>query len=91
MLDFIEKLKNWWKGLAYYDKFFFIVFSPAMLFTLWGISDLYLNYFNELTREDHLQFFLRIFFPISLATYITVLERRKRLKLVKDIKNYLDK
>lgn len=62
-----------------------------MLFTLWGISDLYINYFDQLTKEDHMQFFLRIFFPISLATYITVLERRKRNKLIKDIKDYLDK
>lgn len=62
-----------------------------MLFTLWGISDLYLNYFELLTKEDHMQFFLRIFFPVSLATYITVLERRKRNKLIKDIKDYLDK
>ena len=62
-----------------------------MLFTLWGISDLYLNYFDELTKEDHMQFFLRIFFPISLATLITVLERNKRQKLIKDIKDYLDK
>ena len=91
MLFFIKKLKDWWNNLAYYDKFFFVVFTPAMLFTLWGMSDLYINYFNELTKEDHMQFFLRIFFPISLATYITVLEHRKRKKLIKDIKNYLDK
>ena len=83
-------LIKWWKNLKYYDKFFFIVFTPAMLFTLWGISDLYLNYFDELTPQDHMQFFLRIFFPISLATFITVLERRKRKKLIKDIKNYLN-
>ena len=91
MLDFIEKLKNWWNNLAYYDKFFFIVFTPAMLFTLWGMSDLYFNYFDLLTKEDHMQFFLRIFFPISVATFVTVLERRKRNKLIKDIKNYLNK
>jgi len=85
------KIKNWWTNLKSYDKFFFISFVPAMLFTLWGLSDLYINYFNELTKEDHLQFFLRIFFPISLATFITVLERNKRKKLIKNIKNYLDK
>lgn len=62
-----------------------------MLFTLWGMSDLYINYFNELTKEDHMQFFLRIFFPLSVATLVTALERRKRMKLMKDIKNYLDK
>ena len=61
-----------------------------MLFTLWGLSDLYINYFDLLSREDHLQFFLRIFFPISIATFITVLEHNKRKKLIKDIKTYLD-
>ena len=62
-----------------------------MLFTLWGMSDLYINYFDLLTKEDHMQFFLRIFFPISLATFITVLEHRKRQKLISNIKNYLNK
>lgn len=87
----LSKIKNWWTDLKYYDKVFFITFIPAMLFTLWGMSDLYINYFDELTKEDHMQFFLRIFFPISLATLITVLERNKRQKLIKDIKDYLDK
>lgn len=86
-----NKIIKWWNDLAYYNKFFFIVFTPAMLFTLWGISDLYLNYFDELTKQDHMQFFLRIFFPLSVATLVTALERRKRMKLMKDIKNYLDK
>jgi hypothetical protein len=85
------KIKNWWVDLKSYDKFFFITFVPAMLFTLWGISDLYINYFDLLSREDHLQFFLRFAFPISLATLITVLERNKRRKLAKCIKDYLDK
>ena len=61
-----------------------------MLFTFWGMSDLYINYFDELTKEDHLQFFLRIFFPISVATLVTVLEYRKRNKLIKNIKEYLN-
>lgn len=87
----LEKIINWWNNLELYNKVFFILFTPAMLFTLWGMSDLYLNYFDELTKQDHMQFFLRIFFPLSVATLVTVLERRKRLKLVKDIKNYLDK
>ena len=91
MFDSIKKLKNWWNDLELYNKVFFILFTPAMLFTLWGMSDLYINYFDLLTKEDHMQFFLRIFFPISVATFVTVLERRKRLKLIKDIKNYLDK
>jgi len=86
-----NKIIKWWNDLELYNKVFFILFTPAMLFTLWGMSDLYINYFDELTREDHLQFFLRIFFPVSLATFITVLERRKRKQLIKDIKDYLDK
>lgn len=77
--------------LKLYDKFFFVTLIPAILFTLWGLSDLYINYFDLLSREDHLQFFLRVFFPISIATFITVLERNKRRKLAKDIKDYLDK
>jgi len=83
------KIKNFWDNLKSYDKFFFISFVPAMLFTLWGLSDLYINYFDLLSKEDHLQFFLRVFFPVSLATFITVLEHNKRKKLIKDIKNYL--
>ena len=83
------KIKNWWANLKTYDKFFFISFVPAMLFTLWGLSDLYINYFDLLSKEDHLQFFLRVFFPVSLATFITVLEHNNRKKLIKDIKNYL--
>jgi hypothetical protein len=84
------KIKNWWVNLKSYDKFFFITFIPAILFTLWGLSDLYINYFDLLSKEDHLQFFLRVFFPVSLATFITVLEYNKRKKLIKDIKTYLD-
>jgi hypothetical protein len=83
------KIKNWWANLKTYDKFFFISFTSGMLLTLWGLSDLYFNYFDLLSREDHLQFFLRFAFPISLATLITVLERNKRKKLIKDIKTYL--
>jgi hypothetical protein len=86
----LYKINNWWNNLKYYDKVFFVLFTPAMLFTIWGVSDLYINYFDLLTREDHLQFFLRFAFPISLATLITVLERNKRRKLIKDIKNYLN-
>ena len=84
------KIKNWWGNLKTYDKFFFISFVPAIFFTLWGLSDLYINYFDLLTREDHLQFFLRLAFPISLASLITVLEYNKRRKLAKDLKDYLD-
>ncbi len=84
------KIKNWWGNLKTYDKFFFISFTSGMLLTLWGLSDLYFNYFDLLSKEDHLQFFLRVFFPLSLATFITVLERNKRQKLIKDIKTYLN-
>ena len=83
------KIKNWWANLKTYDKFFFISFTSGMLFTLWGLSDLYINYFDLLSREDHLQFFLRVFFPISIATLVTVLEINNRKKLIKDIKTYL--
>lgn len=51
-----------------------------MFWTALGVQELYTKYFDELTKQDHLQFFLRIFFPISIATYITVLERRQRLQ-----------
>lgn len=73
---------------------FWLLFAPAMTFTLWGVSDLYINYFDELTKQDHVQFFLRIFFPVSLGLLITSLERRQRLRrevLVDKIKDYLDK
>jgi hypothetical protein len=85
------KIKNWWVNLKTYDKFFFISFTSGMLLTLWGLSDLYINYFDLLSKEDHLQFFLRVFFPVSIATLVTVLERNKRQKLIKDIKDYLNK
>jgi hypothetical protein len=85
----VIKIKNWWANLKTYDKFFFISFTSGMLLTLWGLSDLYINYFDLLSKEDHLQFFLRVFFPVSIATFITVLERNKRQKLIKDIKTYL--
>jgi len=83
------KIKNWWGNLKTYDKFFFISFTSGMLLTLWGLSDLYFNYFDLLSKEDHLQFFLRVFFPVSLATFITILEHNNRKKLIKDIKTYL--
>ena len=87
----LSKIKNWWVNLKTYDKFFFISFTSGMLLTLWGLSDLYINYFDLLSKEDHLQFFLRVFFPISIATLVTVLERNNRKKLIKNIKDYLDK
>jgi len=65
-----------------------------MFWTALGVQELYTKYFDELTKQDHLQFFLRIFFPISIATYITVLERRQRLQredLIRRGYNYLER
>jgi len=61
-----------------FNLVFWLFFAPAMIITLSGVYELYTTYLNELTNQDHLQFFLRFFFPISLATYITVLDRRQR-------------
>ena len=75
-----------------YNIMFWMLFTPAMTITLSGVYDLYTKYFDELTKQDHMQFFLRFFFPISLALYITVLERRQRLQkedLIKRGKDYL--
>ena len=63
-----------------YNLVFWCFFGPAMFWTLLGVQELYTKYFDELTKQDHLQFFLRVFFPISIATYITILERRQRLQ-----------
>jgi len=63
-----------------------------MAITLFGVYQLYTEYFNELTREDHMQFFLRFFFPVALATLVTVLERRQQLQkedLIRRGKDYL--
>ena len=75
-----------------YNIMIWMLFTPAMTITLSGVYDLYTKYFDELTKQDHMQFFLRFFFPISLALYITVLERRQRLQkedLIKRGKDYL--
>lgn len=86
----LEKIKSHFsKG---YNLVFWILFGPAMFWTLSAIYELYTKYFDELTKQDHLQFFLRFFFPIAVATLVTVLERRQRLRrqaLVKDIERYL--
>jgi len=76
-----------------YNLVFWILFAPAMFITLAGIYELYTVYFDELTKQDHLQFFLRFFFPLSLALYVTSLERaakRRRENLKNKIKEYLD-
>ena len=44
-----------------------------------------------LTAEDHMQFFLRIFFPISVGLFITSLERRKRLRENAELKTKIEK
>ena len=77
-----------------YNLVFWCLFGPAMILTLYGMVELYTTYFDELTRQDHMQFFLRFFFPLSVATLVTALERRQRLRreaLVGKIKDYLDK
>lgn len=76
-----------------YNLVFWILFVPAMIIVFSGIYDLYVNHFNELTKEHHMGFFLRFFFPVSLALYITSLERsakKRREKLKQEIKNYLN-
>lgn len=75
-----------------YNLVFWVLFAPAMIWTLYGVHELYTEYFDLLTKQDHLQFFLRFFFPISLATLVTALERRqrqRRAQLVQKIQKYL--
>jgi len=87
----LSKIKNHFTKS--YNMVFWILFTPAMCWTLLGVFDLYTKYFDELTALDHMQFFLRFFFPLSVATLVTALERRQRLRrqaLVKDIEKYLE-
>jgi hypothetical protein len=87
----IDKIKSHFSKR--YNLVFWILFAPAMLITFSGIYELYTEHFNELTKTHHMQFFLRFFFPLSVACLVTALERRSRLrreKLTKDIKKYLD-
>lgn len=75
-----------------YNLVFWTLFAPAMIIVFSGIYDLYANHFDELTKEHHMGFFLRFFFPLSIATLVTVLERRQRLRrqaLAKRIEEYL--
>lgn len=87
ILECVASMKSW-------NKAFCLLFIPAMLFTLWGMVELYTTYYNLLTSHDHMQFFLRFFFPISIALLVTMLERRKRLRenlqLKKKIEKYLN-
>ncbi|NDG31074.1 hypothetical protein EB118_13530 [bacterium] len=76
-----------------YNLVFWILFGPAMTWTLFGVHELYTVYFDQLTMQDHLQFFLRFFFPISVATLVTVLDRRQRQRrkqLTENLKKYLE-
>lgn len=86
----LQKIKSHFNKT--YNLVFWVLFAPAMFWTLLGVHELYTVYFDQLTKQDHIQFFLRFFFPISLATLVTVLERRQRQRreqLVKDLRNYL--
>lgn len=88
----LNKIKNHFNKS--YNLVFWVLFGPAMFITLSAIFELYTVYFDELTKQNHLQFFLRFFFPLSLATLVTVLERRARLQreaLKENIENYLNR
>lgn len=88
MLDRIKEHFN--KG---YNLVFWVLFAPAMFVTLSGVYELYTKYFDLLSSHDHLQFFLRFFFPLSLALLVTALERRQRLRrkeLANKIQKYLE-
>jgi hypothetical protein len=76
-----------------YNLVFWILFGPAILWTVFGVFELYSKYFDDLTKEDHLQFILRFFFPISVGLLVTALERRQRKKrdqLIQKIQKYLE-
>jgi hypothetical protein len=76
-----------------YNLIFWVLFAPAMLWTILGVYDLYTTYYDQLTNVDHMQFFLRFCFPISVGLLVTALERRQRKKrdqLVQQIKKYLE-
>lgn len=87
----LEKIKSHFSKS--YNLVFWILFAPAMLWVLYGITELYTTYFELLTKEDHMQFFLRFFFPISVGLLVTSLERRQRKRreaLAKGIQKYLE-
>lgn len=87
----LDKIKSHFNKT--YNLVFWILFAPAMIIVLSGIYDLYANHFNELTKEHHMGFFLRFFFPLSIALYVTSLERaarKRREQLQHKIKKYLD-
>jgi len=76
-----------------YNLVFWVLFAPAMIWILYGMLELYTTYFDLLTKQDHMQFFLRFFFPISVGLLVASLNRRQRLRrelLKNKIKEYLD-
>ena len=79
------------KSMKIWNKTFYIMFIPAIFYTIWGMIELYSTYYNVLSAEDHMQFFLRIFFPISVGLFITSLERRKRLRENAELKTKIEK
>jgi hypothetical protein len=84
ILECVASIKSW-------NKAFCLLFMPAMLYTLWGMVELYTTHYNLLTSEDHMEFFLRFFFPISVGLFITSLERRKRLRENAELKTKIEK
>ena len=87
----MNRIIEYFKCMKSCNKTFHMLFIPAILYTIWGMIELYTTYFNMLTSEDHLQFFLRIFFPISVGLFITSLERRKRLRENAELKTKIEK
>jgi len=87
----MNRIIEYFKCMKSCNKTFHMLFIPAILYTIWGMIELYTTYFNMLTAEDHLQFFLRILFPISLGLFITSLERRKRLRENAELKTKIEK
>lgn len=88
----LDKIKNHLNKS--YNLVFWILFAPAMIWTLYGVHELYTVYFDQLTKEDHLQFFLRFFFPISVGLLVTALNRRqlqRREQLKQQIQQYLER
>jgi uncharacterized membrane protein YkvI len=87
----IDKIKSHFN--KNYNLVFWILFGPAILCTLLGIHELYTKYYGLLTKENHLQFFLRFFFPISVGLLVASLEKRQRKRreiLAKKIQEYLE-
>jgi len=87
----MNRIIEYFKNMKIWNKTFYIMFIPAIFYTIWGMIELYSTYYNVLSAEDHMQFFLRIFFPISLGLFITSLERRKRLRENAELKTKIEK